>query len=100
MSIPEIAWIVAIAAVSLQEGTGAVMLHMGQLQFEGAKRLFIATPIAPLIATAIWAYLDKPSLIECWEAAIIVGPATIFLTLETLRWLDRLNKETSDESTA
>jgi hypothetical protein len=74
------------------------MLHIGLTHFQAARRLFAAIPIAPLIAAAIWAYSERPSITECWLVGAIVGPATIILTFETLRWLDHLKELSTDES--
>lgn len=88
MDIAEIAWGVAFAAPAFQAGAGWAMLQFSPPNFVVAKLLFLATPIAPLVATAIWAYTERPSFAACLAVAAIVGAPTIVLALELLRWLE------------
>jgi hypothetical protein len=88
MGITEISWGVAFAAPALQAAGGWVMLQFPPPNFVAAKILFLTAPIAPLIATAIWAYSERPSLVACLAVAGIVGAPTMILTLELVRWLD------------
>jgi len=88
MGITEIAWGIAFAAPVFQATAGWVMLQFPPPNFVSAKLLFLTTPIAPLVATAIWAYTEHPSLKLCFAVAAIVGIPTMIASLELLRWLE------------
>jgi hypothetical protein len=81
MGITEIAWGVAFAAPALQAVGGWAMLQFPPPNFMAAKILFLTAPIAPLIAAAIWAYSERPSLVACLVTAAIVGAPTMILVL-------------------
>jgi hypothetical protein len=95
MQITEIAWGVAFAAPVFKATAGWVMLQFDPPNFVAAKTLFTIVPLAPLVATGLWAYKEHPSVGECLGVAIIVGATTMILTLELLRWLKLHEKRDS-----
>jgi hypothetical protein len=64
------------------------MLQFPPANFLVARLLFSTAPIAPLVATATWAFVEHPTIFECFVVAAIVGAPTMVLTMELLRWLD------------
>jgi hypothetical protein len=64
------------------------MLGFSPPNFLVARLLFSTAPIFPLVATAVWAYTDRPTIFGCLTVGTMVGAPTVFLTLELLRWLN------------
>jgi hypothetical protein len=88
MGLVEIGWAIGIAAAPLQIGVGVAMTQFSPPNVSGAKALFLGAPVLPLIAIAIWGYIERPSFDVIILVSILVGSPIIIATMELMRWLE------------
>jgi hypothetical protein len=93
MAVTDIAWGVGLGAPFFKIGAGWVMLQFTPKNFRVTRRLFLISPLAPLIATFIWAYNEHPSLGEIVIVSAIVGAPMGMLMSWALIWLGRHERQ-------